>query len=69
MTSGLPGRETAFPLNEDSRIICRKLSVTGTRLKSESVCLAKREWDRMWKESAEGTLELQDQSTRPNGPK
>ena len=69
MISGLPGRETAFPLNEDSRIICRKLSVTGTRLKSESVCLAKREWDRMWEESAEGTLELQDQSTRLEGPK
>lgn len=63
------GRETAFPLNEDSRIVCRKLSVTGTRLKSESLCLAKREWERMWKESAAGMLELQDQSTRVEGPK
>ena len=67
--TGIPGRPSAFPLNEDSRIICRKLSVTGTRLKSESVCLAKREWERMWKDSAEATLELQDQSMRVEPPK
>ena len=68
MTSGLPGRETAFPLNEDSRIVCRRLKVTGTRLSSQRTCLPQREWDRMWKDSAEATLKLQDQSTRVEGP-
>ena len=60
----LPGRQTAFELNEDSRIICRKLTVTGTRLKSLNTCMAKREWDRMWEDSAEGTRRFQDMSKR-----
>lgn len=64
MASGQTGRETAFPLNEDSRIVCRTLKVTGTRLKADKVCLPVREWERMWKDSAEGALKMQDQSTR-----
>ena len=67
-TSGQAGRETAFPLNEDSRILCRNVKSTGTRLRSESVCLPMREWERMWKDSAEASLKLQDKSTRPQGP-
>ncbi len=62
--AGLPGRPTAFELNEDARIICRKLAVTGTRLKAVNTCMAKREWDRMWEDSAEGTRRLQDFSKR-----
>ena len=69
MVSDLPGRNTAFPLNEDSRIICRRLSLTGTRLTSQKTCLPEREWERMWKDSAEETLDLQDKSTRAEGPK
>ena len=61
------GRETAFPLNEDSRIICRRLKVTGTRLTSQKACLPQREWERMWKDSAEAALKLQDKSTRVQG--
>ena len=53
------GRPTAFPLNEDSRIICRMLAVTGTRIRKAEACLPKREWDRMWRESSEGMLERQ----------
>lgn len=59
------GRETAFPLNEDSRIVCRMLAVTGTRLLEVQACLPKREWERMWKESAAATHKMQDFSTRP----
>ena len=62
------GRETAFPLNEDSRIICRRLRVTGTRLISQKACLPQREWERMWKDSAEAALKMQDQSTRVRDP-
>lgn len=58
------GRETAFPLNENSRIVCRMVYATGSRLAKEQICLPQREWERMWKESAEGTWKLQDQSTR-----
>ena len=64
----LPGRETAFPMNEDSRIVCRQLAVTGTRLRSIRSCMPQREWERMWKDSAEVTFRLQDKSTRSTGP-
>ena len=66
--TGTPGRETAFPLNEDSRIICRRLAATGTRLTSQNTCLPQREWERMWKDSSEATLRMQDQSTRVEAP-
>lgn len=62
------GRETAFPMNEDSRIVCRQMAVTGTRLKSYRACLPQREWERMWKDSAEALLGLQDRSTRADSP-
>ncbi|WP_118856997.1 hypothetical protein [Sphingomonas mesophila] len=45
------GRATAFAMNDDSRIICRTVSVTGTRLKQQQACLPKREWDRMFQEA------------------
>lgn len=61
------GRETAFPLNENSRIICRVLKVTGSRLRASSVCLPNREWERMWKDSADTTFDLQDKSKRVTG--
>ena len=60
------GNPTAFPLNEDSRIICRMVKVTGTRLLEQQACLPRREWERMWKESAAATQKMiQDHSTRP----
>ena len=66
------GRETAFPLNEDSRIICRRLSVTGPRLTSQRTCLPQREWQRMWDESRTTMSTLQDRHSTPAevfGPK
>ena len=60
MTSGLPGRETAFPASEDSRIVCRKLSITGSRLRSISTCLANREWRRMYDDTQTEMKELQN---------
>ena len=59
------GRETAFPLNEDSRIICRRLSVTGTRLTSQRTCLPQREWQRMWDETRGTMSALQDRHSTP----
>lgn len=67
-TASSLGRQTAFPLNENSRIICRPLKVTGTRIVTQEVCLPKREWDRMWVETSEALRERQgDHSTLPRG--
>ena len=60
LASAATGRETAFPLNEDSRIICRRVTVTGTRLTSQRTCLPQREWQRMWDESRGTMSTLQD---------
>src|SRR6476659_10598271 len=38
----------AFALTEDSRIVCRVLKITGSRLASQPTCLSQREWQRMW---------------------
>lgn len=62
------GRETAFPLNEDSRIICRRLTATGTRLTSQRTCMAQREWQRMWDESRGTMSALQDRNSMPTDP-
>lgn len=64
MTSGVPGREMAFPMNEDSRIICRKLKVTGTRLRLVKTCLPQREWDRMYANTQVDMKELQDKYSK-----
>lgn len=55
------GRETPFPLNDDSRIICRLVKETGTRIVTQELCLPKREWDRMWVETSEGLRKIQGQ--------
>ena len=60
------GAYTAFPLNEDSRIVCRMLKVTGSRLSTQRTCLPQREWQRMRDNSGEMMKELQNRhSTRP----
>jgi len=69
INSGLPGQPTAFPLNEDSRIVCRKLTLTGSRLRSQTACLPQREWERLWKDSSATALKMQDHSTQPLDPK
>lgn len=64
--SGTLGGLTAFPLNEDSRILCKVMKITGSRLRATNVCLPKREWDRMHANSKEEVSDLQDNySKRP----
>ena len=58
--SGLPTGLTPFPLNEDSRILCKVMKMTGSRLRSTNLCLPKREWDRMHDNSREEVSDLQD---------
>ena len=65
-TSGIAARETAFPLDEDARITCRIVKVTGSRLRSAKLCLAQREWNRMHNDAREEVGDLQDNySKRP----
>ena len=64
--AAIAARHTAFSLSEDSRIICRLLSATGSRLRTQQTCMAQREWQRMWDESRATMGHLQNkQSTRP----
>ncbi|MEO7411526.1 MAG: hypothetical protein ABIU10_09470 [Sphingomicrobium sp.] len=60
MASGLPGRATAFPASEDSRIVCRKLLITGSRLRSTNTCLANSEWRRLYDDTQTEMKELQN---------
>jgi len=62
---------SAFPLNEDSRVICRIMAQTGSRLRSAKVCLPQREWQRMWDNGTEATRSLQDNYSKrdPSTPR
>lgn len=42
----------------DSKLICRDLRVTGGRLQTVRTCLPAREWERLWKSSAEYTQQV-----------
>lgn len=55
-----PGKMTAFPLNEDSRILCKVAKITGSRLRSTNICLPMREWDRLHANSKEEVSDMQD---------
>lgn len=62
--AAMRARYTAFPLDEDSRIICRIVAETGTRLRSSKVCLPQREWQRMWDDGKETMSSLQDHQSK-----
>ena len=53
---------------DDAKIVCKTITPTGSRLGGKRVCLSKKEWRRMQKESEEATRESQDhQSKMPVG--
>lgn len=58
--AAIRSKYTSFALNEDSRIVCRVLQLTGSRLRSKMACLPQREWQRMWDNGSETTHSLQD---------
>ena len=55
---------TPFALTEDSRIVCRIVSATGSRLRSARACLPQREWQRMWDESRATMGSIQDKYSK-----
>ena len=60
-------RGETFAMNEDSRIVCRMVKGTGSRLSLSKVCLPQREWQRWWDEASAATFDFQDKSTRVEG--
>ena len=66
--AAIRAKYTAFALNEDSRVVCRIMRGTGSRLSATKVCMSEREWQRMWDNSRETARDLQDTfSKKPLG--
>ena len=66
--AAIRAKYTAFALNEDSRIVCRIVRGTGSRLGSTNLCMPQREWQRMWDNGVEAARDIQDNfSKKPNG--
>ena len=66
--AAMRAKHTAFALNEDSRVVCRNVRGTGSRLSSSKLCMPQREWQRMWDNGTEATRDIQDHfSRRPPG--
>jgi len=66
--SEMKAKYTAFALTEDSRIICREVKGTGSRLSASKMCLPNREWQRMWEQGSETTRDIQDRFSKlPRG--
>ena len=62
--AAMRAKYTAFALNEDSRVICRVMRGTGSRLGSAKVCMPQREWQRMWDNGQEATRNIQDRFSK-----
>lgn len=55
---------TPFTNKDDSKIICRTVSGTGSRLDAQRLCMPKREWQRMWDNGRETASSLQDHASK-----
>ena len=53
---------------EDAKIVCRTITATGSRLGGKRVCLSKKEWRRLDRESEEATRYHQDNQVSRPGP-
>lgn len=62
--AAMRAKYTAFPLNEDSRVVCRVMKGTGSRLSSAKVCMPQREWQRMWDNGQEAARNIQDRYSK-----
>ena len=65
--AAMRAKYTAFALNEDSRIVCRVVNGTGSRLSSSKVCMPQREWQRMWDDGREEARNYQDYFSKKLG--
>lgn len=53
------GAQTAFALSEGSRVVCKTLRATGSRLYAQQLCLPVREWERMYVDTRDDMGRLQ----------
>jgi hypothetical protein len=56
------------PPPEDAKIVCKTVTVTGSRLGGKRVCMAKREWRRMNEQNEQAAREIQDNHSKQPGP-
>ena len=56
--------EMAAGLPDDAKIVCRTVTATGSRLGGKRVCMSKKEWRRMDRESEETTRSFQDRNSK-----
>ena len=60
-----PGPTDAAPATEeDKKIICQSIKVTGSRLAVRRICGTKKDWELMRKEAEEEIRKFQSQSKR-----
>ncbi len=57
--------KTAFNLNEESRVVCRLIKASGSRLTKQQLCLSLRDWQRMADETQAGMGSLQNRHSTP----
>ena len=56
--------EIAAGLPDDAKVVCRTVTATGSRLGGKRVCMSKKEWRRMDRESEETTRSFQDRYSK-----
>jgi len=56
-----PADQDPTPQNADSKVVCRTIGVTGTRLRSERVCKTLAEWTAYRQEARRHIDQIQNQ--------
>ena len=63
-----PQPATTPSTNDDAKVVCKSIKITGSRLQSKRVCGTKRQWELMRRESEEQVRESQSQSSLRKEP-
>ena len=62
--AAMRAKYAALLQNEDKRIVCRVISVTGSRIQTTNVCLTQREWQQMWDDNQLATRNITNTYSR-----
>ena len=63
-----PAESQTAPPPEDAKVVCKTVTVTGSRLGGKRVCMAKRDWRRMNEQNEQVAREVQDTYSKQPGP-
>lgn len=58
-----PSAAPAGAANPDSKVVCKSIKITGSRLQTKRICGTKRQWELMSREAEEHVRESQSQSS------